>query len=338
MRRICRISIVLAVVAAGGVGRIAALETDQFYAWGRPLEDAADALNAKVNSEIGAVLESESSHRAGSVDSCEQVTDRVADRFRFFLFHPVEIWAANSPLVQRIPGDAEEDREYPRRFLYRAGYPWDTLLWVPPSPTIQLDGVRLGTDKLSHFFSVGWRYYHHYRKEMHSLGDSALAERHVIRFGILTERTLLGKAASGIFSVADLEANFDGLRFYRSLCGDERPLLAVRDGTWVQARPFDIREYVTPEWDESYNPCIYGRLRWRMVEPVLRGYCAQLGDPDVRARREAYAARHGTTLTGTVLQEMVAAKEIDDPSRFSIDTVCGSQSSTARRFNPPSRR
>ena len=98
----------------------------------------------------------------------------------------------------------------------------------------------------------------------------------------------------------------------------------VEQGRWRLGRRFDLREYVTPEWDESYQPPIFARRRWRKVLPVLRQYCPMLVDPEVQAMRRDYAARDRTTRTEQLLETMIEKGKLEDPNLFSIETVCAS--------------
>ena len=78
----------------------------------------------------------------------------------------------------------------------------------------------------------------------------------------------------------------------RDLCGGDRPYLVQRDGRWVMARPIDIRTYVTPDFDESYNPCHYWALRKRFVLPRLkRKYGDRISEPAVQERFARYNRR-----------------------------------------------
>jgi hypothetical protein len=97
-------------------------------------------------------------------------------------------------------------------------------MWMPLTPTIEINGVRIGSDKLSHFVSSGWRYHTAYREALRSGKSAGDAERAAIRRGLLEERLILGKAVSGILSIADMEANLQGMLFYLDLC------LAIRPG------------------------------------------------------------------------------------------------------------
>ena len=51
------------------------------------------------------------------------------------------------------------------------------------------------------------------------------AERRAIDRGIFTERTVLGKASSGVLSIPDLEANYRGMLFLWEMCEGDAPYL-----------------------------------------------------------------------------------------------------------------
>ena len=108
-------------------------------------------------------------------------------------------------------------------------------------------------------------------------------------------------------------------------------MLARDPGGWRLERPFDIRDYVSPEWDESWEPNVYTRYRWAKVKPVMQRYCALLQDPGVQRRRSEYAARDRVTPTEAVVQQLVASGKLADPRQFGIEAACGVAPSEALR-------
>lgn len=254
--------------------------------------------------------------------SCERVVKRIVPRFRDFIFQDIELWATNSSLVPRIPATPEEELEFRHEYIYRNTNALDVGTKVPPSPTIEVNGVRIGTDKLSHFFSEGWFYYKWYRKFRRSGLSIEDAERRAIRRGIWWERTILGLVSSGVFSPGDLEANYQGMRFMASLCDPDAPALKRTDDGWRFTGTFDFRDYVTPEWDESYQPPVFGKRRWNKVRPVLVEYCPMLHDPRVMARRSEYRRRDADTPTEREVRRLVEAGKLADPRRFSLESNC----------------
>ena len=109
---------------------------------------------------------------------------------------------------------------------------------------------------------------------------------------------------------------------YRDLGDTEEPILKLEKNGWVISRPVDLRDYVTPRWDESYQPPIYSKGRWRKVRPVLEGYCERLEDPPVVQMRRRYRQRDQGSVVGDIVAERVALGKLDDPAQFGLEAVC----------------
>ncbi len=313
---------VVAVVAASSPA--AALETDQFYAWDAELADAAPWLDARIEAtlrdELRAMREA-----GGPAPTCAEATDRIAARFRILVFHPTELWASNTRWIERSPATAEEERAFRRRYIYRDVDFFPMAEWMPPSPTIRAGDVRFGTDKLAHFFSEGHLYLKRYRKALRDGAGTVEAEEAAIRFGILSELWILGRTSSGVFSIADLEANHAGLRFLLDLCEGDDPLLRRGPGgDWERsARPISTAGRVSPRWDESWQPSVFTGPAWKHVRAAMAEYCPALrDDPRVREQRRRYRELDRPTLTGRLLREAVEEGRVADPRSFSIEAVC----------------
>lgn len=317
MKRAALLLGMVVVLAAAGP-RAAALETDQYYAWGRPLADSTDAINAKFNLELERAIESFDS----PPDDCMDVVVRFRKRMRFVLFHNLQLWVMNSPLVARIPVDADDDAVFRTTNMYRDHGLLDVGMWMTFTPTIAANDVRFGADKLSHFISSGWTYFTTYRRALRRGRSPDEAEHASVRRGILEERLILGKATTGVLSLADLEANYQGMRFYIDTCSGPAPILERGAGGWRVARPFELRDYVNPGWDESYRVSVFTKGRWRKVRNGLEQYCDRRTDPQVQEMMRRYERDEQQTAAGRVIDELVAAGHLPDPSLFSLDAVC----------------
>jgi hypothetical protein len=315
------LGVALLCVSLAGPAR--AIETDQYFAWGTPIEDSTDILNAKVNAEIRLALEEINRRPSWRTMECRRVMTRVIDRFRGFVFHEIELWASNSPLVDRYPRSLDEVLRYREEYIYGNRGPFDAGTWIPPSPTIELHGVRVGTDKITHFFSEGWWYERWYRKALARGARAEEAERFAIDRGIFTEKTVLGLGVSGVFSTADLEANYEGMLYLLGFCDGPSPVVEKTANGWAQIVPFDFRDHVTPEWDESYQVSIFSDRRWRKVRRVLEQYCPMLRDEDVAHRRNRYAELDRVTPTEKRVAERVKQGKLSDPRNFTLESVCG---------------
>ncbi len=295
-----------------------ALETDQYYSWGRELEDSTDVINAKFNLELERAISSFDT----PPEECIEIAIRFRKRMRFLLFHHVQMWAMNTSLVRRIPADADEDIVFRKTNLYHIHGAFDPGMWMTFTPTVEVNGVRIGTDKLSHFVSSGWTYYSTYRRALNNGQSPENAEIAAIERGLLEEKLILGRAAAGILSLADLEANFQGMHFYQEMCRGEDPILAREGDRWKLNRRVDLRDYVHPGWDESYQPSIYTSGRWKKVKPGLQQYCDLRDDPQVVDMHRRYRAAERITIVQQTVAELVAAGELPDPYQYSLAANC----------------
>jgi len=300
-----------------------ALETDQYYAWARHLDDATAAINAKINAEIAIALHDVNTRLGADECNCDRVRKAIRHRFSWLLFQKPEMWVTNSSSVDRVPKAPAEELSYRHTWLYGATSPFDPIKFMPPSPTIEVNGIRIGTDKISHFFSEGaWLYISfHYYKKLGRPDDEAVLK--ALNLGLAGEKSILGRGASGVFSLADQEANYQGLLFWQSFCFGADPNLEKTAAGWRVKRPFDIAAYVSPEWDESWQPNVYTPSRWKKVKPVIERYCPLLDDPQVQARRAAYTARGRYTVSEQVIHALVESGRLEDPRAFTIEAVCG---------------
>lgn len=174
-------------------------------------------------------------------------------------------WALRSPEVDRIEFKRRESiiSDFPR---YAARF--TTVFNV--SPIINVNDVYIGADKIGHFFSQGRKIYGRYRR----FGEESLA----MRRSIFTERAIFGSLTTGIYSNADLVANYEGYRFYRSLLNDDvisgkSAILRWEEGRLVIQRSFTWSDHVNPFWDESLNPNIYAKALVPHVEKRLLALC-----------------------------------------------------------------
>ena len=121
---------------------------------------------------------------------------------------------------------------------------------------VNFNGHLIGSDKFEHMFGQGFRYFDGYHQKRKRL-------RSVLGLGILKEKTLLGGniLATGVFSFADLVANFEGMRFWNHLLQrnpdvlgeDLGPIIACEDNRWVKVKPLDFKPFISAAVDEAYN-------------------------------------------------------------------------------------
>ena len=240
-----------------------AYETDQFSNRQKPIADSIDLLNKQVNQGIGKAVR-------------EWRGPRNDKKFVNMIYHDIgghhwvdhlERWAMNSPDIERL--------DTPKHNSIYSGHPfWATRVakLFGVGPTIKINDVLLGSDKIGHFISQGRKYFRRYLRYQ----DEARAGE----WSAFTERAIFGQMSTGSYSNADLVANFEGYVFYRSLFEDNviegKPAILRWSGTaWEIQRPFDWADHINDYWDEALNINHFDGLLYSHMKNRLLGFCGE---------------------------------------------------------------
>ena len=201
----------------------------------------------------------------------EQFQDPVLPRYR----NLIEEWIFDEGMIPQY--------RVRYRGIYGGSVNYDNMgmgWYVGLSPIIRVHGVFMGADKIGHFFAQGWEYEEKalelglgrpvYPREV--VPQDAPIGRAIRALGHQTEQEVLGQVGIGVYSFADLAANWQGFRFYEKLFDGERPYF-VRNahGVFELKRRFSFREYVSEDWDETLNPSqLVDHLFWLKVRENFR--------------------------------------------------------------------
>jgi hypothetical protein len=301
-----RIAAVLALglpfLAAGAPAH----EIDQYSIRDVDLTDSIDVLNDEFNRVLRRIAEDwwRGEDRALFAKRVFQTMGgiQVIDKY--------ERWARRSPEIEILRTPRDES-------IYRGGPFWSTrvVFFFGLGPVIRLDDQLVGTDKIGHFLSQGWKYH---KRHLRGVSDEE-----VVSIGQRNEAGIFGFWTTGVFSNADLVANYEGYLFYRSLFEDDiipgKPAIIewLGSGARVQ-RPFDWRDHVNAYWDEALNPGLYDGLLEGRVVSHLGELCG------------AYEERPGDFVTGDdeELAERYQVLRLRDASRFRLDHICAERTAT----------
>ena len=244
-----------------------ASESDPFNGIERPLADAADLINAKANSLLEHGLNLANAQNSGCDERelyavLQSQFNRLEKApFPKYIYFSSEIERITTPVEASIYKDWEwQDALVPAVFARRFQDPSGTV--------INVGGVRVGTDKFEHFSGSGFAYFESYYLENKPL-------REALHSGFRAEGGFLGAISTGVFSYADLSANFGGMRFWNDLLakrpdvlGENHPPYVACDASqWKVLHPIDVTRYVDVTWDESNN-CSLFRTE-KMLNDVL---------------------------------------------------------------------
>lgn len=192
---------------------------------------------------------------------------------------------------------------------YKAGYRESIYLLNPPnyvtlSPTVRLYGYEFGIDKLEHLFQQGHQYFEIEAKELRRQKTLAEAERKAVDWGKRTERTYYGLLTSGVYSNADLAANFVGLRFYQGLTrpltidGKPRPqTFVLKNGLWainkagVSSEDL-LKPFLGEHLNEAHNPSSFRfTLAGFVRRAVRKNACSEWKSAFPSLTKDAFEAR-----------------------------------------------
>jgi len=236
--------LILIITAATSLGLPAALlayETDQFSNRSDPLADSTDVLNRRVNETLAEIA---SEWRGGEdkMEFVDAVYRKIGGRH---WVDRLERWAMKSPDVDKL-----DTRRFDSVFSGHPIWAVRVISIFGIGKTIRVNDQLIGSDKIGHFISQGRKFY---RRYLRYGSEEKAAEQ-----SAYTERALFGRLTTGAYSNADLVANYEGHRFYRSLFEDDiitgKPaILRWEDSRWIIQREFDWADHVNEYWDEALN-------------------------------------------------------------------------------------
>ena len=261
-KRALLILLLLSIVAPFSV----AFETDQFTNRQLNIADSTALMNKQVNLAIASSIIAVKGPRK-DMDVVNGIFHKIGGTH---WVDKIERWAMDTDQVEKISPSVDNN-------IY-SGHPvWATRVAFVfgVGATIDINGALVGTDKLGHFFSQGRKFYKRWLKS----NDERKAAEH----SAYTEKAIFGQMTTGSYSNADLVANYEGYRFYRSLFEDNidqnKPaILAWKDDHWIMQRPFDWSDHVNDYWDEALNINHYDRLLYPHMKTRLLTFCDDYWD------------------------------------------------------------
>ena len=239
------------------------------------LQEAVAAVNARIEKAVLLKDKAAGARQLAELHDPLAIAGAFAAHFGHPLFDDIQLdkalrgaWAR-----QMYPGQ----KTYQPAFWmdFASHLPLDLRRWcmLVQSSTIKANGVYFGDDKLVHFHHTSLSYYRRYRSLLAAGLDAETASQEVIehysRNAFWSEEKMFGLIATGIFSNADLAANYAGFKFYANLSeavrlkGEQREPLVLRTGVFWRlnrhVRPgsgwFSV--YISDHWNEALNPNLY---------------------------------------------------------------------------------
>ena len=273
-----------------------------------PLEDSKVQVNAQLENAIQVVIDAINSVPVAELESL----DDTALEFAFFAnFRARHIRDVTWGMFEKCIGTNnckdwprfERIQMYPEESVYHAAR-WR---FIPSrfhlASIVQVCGVRMGADKLTHFFDDGFHYFNALRSKRRHLEPEDIRQ-----LSMVFEKTYMGTRITGIVSRADVEANLAGVRFYSDFFIADSPMIGRdRNGRLVMQRKPEICDYVTSQYDERILPNEYtyslmetsrARQRAQDLQNIIKlrannsaALAHKLGREELIAQRNAILAR-----------------------------------------------
>jgi hypothetical protein len=300
------------MAAAGFPAAAFAYETDQFTNRDIQIADSTVLLNAKVNQTLeNIVADWDRGH-----DEMAVVNAIYHDIGGHHWVDKLERWAMKSDDVEKL--------DTPRYDSVFSGLPWYALRvtsFFGVGKTIRVNQQLVGSDKIGHFLSQGRKFYRRFRK---SSSEEDAAAR-----GAYTERAIFGRFTTGSYSNADLVANYEGHRFYRSLFEDDivpgkAAILRWEEDGWVMQRKYDWADHVNEYWDEALNINHFDALLYKHMHERLVSLC-----PNYWQDPQSYTIENEAPL-----REKYAHIGIRDTSELRLDSLCPVQALKEGKLSP----
>ncbi|MBT3982371.1 MAG: hypothetical protein HOE90_13515 [Bacteriovoracaceae bacterium] len=229
-----------------------AAETDGYSSRYQPIESALPDLNFEVNRRIKHAIDSLNGERGISLEcDWDNLASLLGDQLRRPFLGKIESFITSSKDLPKSKIDFDHSIYENVPLLH--SFPIQVGLWLGIGFTVPIHhkGLLIGADKFGHFFDEG----HYYYLLVH-YWDFTFSK--ALDLGELLEYSFEGKLLGGVYSYADLAANYDGYRFWLDLLGSPKKKISSKyiscaKGNWKLSKSIDLDTYVSASWDEGMN-------------------------------------------------------------------------------------
>ncbi len=307
---------------------LSSAETDNYYCMDQIIPDASSLVNEEFNIRVQNTIESINAKNGSEQMVCAEVAGKILKSFGVSLATNFEVWIHKNENIEKNPPTPLSRHKYFKKTIYykKTLNPlhrfWDFMLWTQIDPVINIGGVYLGTDKITHFTASGYLYYKTYQKSLKGGMSEEESVRTAIQRGIKSEKRILGVKSNGIFSYADLEANYQGMKLGLDLCSGENPQLELIDGTWNLEEKIDLTNYINPYLDESFNSCAGKHYEIKRVRQNITDYCSDYMSETVQNRFEFYSTQFELSENMKYLFELQNENIIPDNRKTMLQIIC----------------
>lgn len=251
-------------------------EVDNYTYANIPLADSKDIINDYVNSNIRKIVEKTTESIRFTLAHHHSVSSNSIEA-RFFSYWEEAYggkglnpyFKAISNLEHCIASNNCEDWPYIERILHTTEDSiygrshFSVVTEAVLAPVVNVCGIKIGGDKLTHFFYDGRMYYNQYMNNKTDREIQELMEE--------TENEVMGLEFTGVYSYSDIAVNYKGMDFFKHILISDNPYVkwSEEERTLVQVRQFDICDYVSNSWDESILKSVFEESGRVALEKII---------------------------------------------------------------------
>jgi hypothetical protein len=309
-----------------------AKEIDQLMAWNTTIEDSTVTVNKFYNDLITDFVAKNSNAGGGGRISCGWTIFKLTLTINgVYSKNTLGYFRSNKDAIKAFPAWEKTYEEIYEESIFNGVEMFHPDL----SRIIKVNDIKIGTDKVAHFFGMGFLYWLSYQKTYskfkRKLGHEAAHKKAInaaISSGIKAEKGIIGWKSQKTASFADLEANYQGLKFLLNFCSGDDPMVkAVKVPgklmkRWKMVKPFDFRNYVGPWWDESFYSNLYTPEAFEIIRPNMVKHCEMRRSSEIESLFTHYNTNHTPSYSVKYLSELIEKGELEDNYLHSIDHVC----------------
>ena len=242
-----------------------AIEVDSYTYSYIPLSDSRDAINSVLNRYIRDTLIDTKPHLDKILNRGRSISPGMIESYFMYNWKTVAgeknqtayNLVLSSPEICIGLNNCKDWPKLERIFLKQGESIYERAQYSSTSrefvaSVVNLCGVRVGSDKITHFIMDARAYYH---KLMAGMSNEELAKQMDY-----IERGSCGLDNTHVYSKSDIYVNNKGVEFYNKIFQGENPYVAYNQTTrqLEQINKVDICDYVDDNWDERVLKNSYG--------------------------------------------------------------------------------
>lgn len=232
-----------------------ATEIDDITSYYEPLKDANGPLNAYIRDYFQRAAKGTTGCSRQAFRQSLKMNLKTRGLVAKFFGGSVEEFAIGSPDIERAPHPIDEsvyqNTPFGRSSFASAGKIFRIAVVMP---SIRINGVMMGVDKLSHFFETGLDLYDEFLAPDIMVG--ATREERIAKLldkAVLLEEEWLGWQITGIKSYGDIHAHVQGAFFWEQMLNENTSWWSCENDRVVMKKSFDIGAFAQPGWSEAVN-------------------------------------------------------------------------------------